>query len=117
MTAEEEGIVVPVVVRLALFVGVMGIGLALGAHLGLQQLQTSCIQAGALPTPGARVTDPAVLQSMPCWNGAKRLQWIANTAGKASAVLLLGGGVLDRFEPEATAALGRYGAVARERLS
>lgn len=83
--------------RLGMFLGILGLGVALGSALALQELQSMCISIGALPTPGTPITQD-VLATMPCWQSAQRLQSVANTAGKAGGVLLLVGGVCDRFE-------------------
>ena len=84
-------------VQVVLFCGVLAIGIALGAALGLVELQTSCVAAGKLPAPGASLVG-IDLEANACWQGATRMQAIANYSGGLGAVLLLGGGVLDRFE-------------------
>jgi hypothetical protein len=83
--------------RLGLFGGVLALGVALGGTLALQELQQMCIAVGELPAPGTPI-EPRTLQALPCYRSAQTLQTIANTAAKAGAILLLGGGVLERFE-------------------
>lgn len=83
--------------QIALFVGVLGLGLSLGTTIGLAELQSSCIAAGGLPEPGTPIPDDG-MGVFPCWPGAQRLQWIANKSAYAAAALLLGGALLDRFD-------------------
>lgn len=85
------------VTMVALFVGVLAIGVSLGASLGLAQLQTSCVQSGQLPAPGVSIL-PGQLDENACLDGAKRLQSIGNGAAGVGLVLLLGGGVLDHYD-------------------
>lgn len=81
----------------ALFLGVLALGVSLGAAIGLAQLQSSCIAAGGLPTPGTPIPKGG-MAVFPCWPGAQRLQLIANRAGAFAGFLLIGGAVLDRCE-------------------
>lgn len=99
--------------RFALFIGVMVLGLALGAHLGLRQLQVSCIEAGGLPPVGTPLASQEQLHAWACWEGAKRMQMIANTSARIGGALLIAGGVADRFDEE----IRERGALLRERLS
>lgn len=82
--------------KVALFLGVLAIGVSLGASWGLIELQQSCIQAGKLPTPGTSLTIVNLDESA-CWQGAKRMQLLANTSVFSGAVLALGGGLLDHY--------------------
>lgn len=86
-------------VQVSLMLGVLSIGVALGTAISLQQHQQACIAADVLPKPGAQI-NPVVLGGNPCWATAKQLQSIANNAGIAGAILLLGGALTDRFEEE-----------------
>lgn len=83
--------------KISLYLGVLALGVALGATLGLFQLQSSCIAAGVLPEPGTPVI-PEALSANHCWTGAKTLQNAANAAGAAAAALLIVGGVADRYD-------------------
>lgn len=83
--------------KTAMFTGVLAIGIALGAAIGLNELQTSCVAAGKLPTPGATLIGVDIDENA-CWQGAKYLQGVANGSGVLGAVLALGGGVLDTYE-------------------
>lgn len=90
---------------LTLFVGMLCLGVALGTALGLQQLQSSCVAVGSLPHPGSPIP-PTNLEGNACWEGATSLQTIANGAGIASALLLLSGAVIDRFDDEIRDSIG-----------
>jgi len=81
--------------RITLFLGMLLFGVALGAAIGLSQLQSSCMASGILPRPGTA-----------CWDGATSLQTIANTAGWGGAALLLSGAALDEFDDRAREVLG-----------
>lgn len=94
---DDTAVYVELVGKVALFLGVLGIGVALGASLGLSELQTSCMAAGKLPASGSFLM-PGQLNDNACWEGAQFMQSVANTAGYLGAGLLLGGGVLDRYE-------------------
>lgn len=86
-------------VQLTLMLGVLGIGTALGTSWGLIELQQSCIAAGKLPQPGATLVG-VDLDTNACWQGAQRMQTVANVSGGLGAALLLGGGVLDTYGEE-----------------
>lgn len=77
--------------------GILGVGLAAGAAIGLAQLQAACIADGVLPKPGTEVTDQAVYTGTACWESAMLLQQIANYSGVIAAVLLLAGAVIDQY--------------------
>lgn len=83
--------------KLALFLGVLGIGVSLGASLGLLELQQSCVAAGKLPSPGTSLLT-VDLDENACWDGARRMQLVANVSVGVGSVLALGGGVLDAYE-------------------
>lgn len=89
------------IVRQSLFLGILALGVAGGAHLGVTELQSACIADGVLPQPGTEVTAKAVYTETACWQSALTLQQIANYGGMLGAVLLLAGGALDRY-PERT---------------
>lgn len=91
----DEGDRFELVTQTMLFLGVLAMGLALGAAIGLNVLQSSCISAGALPAPGSSLLG-VDLDANPCWQGAKQLQTVANMSGIVGGVLLIFGGVLDR---------------------
>lgn len=82
--------------KIALFVGMLAFGVMLGAAVGLAELQQSCIATGKLPAPGVPVL-PGTLEELACFESARRLKLLANGAGILGAVLLLGGGLLDRY--------------------
>ncbi len=88
------------VVRQMLFLGVLGIGIAAGAHIGIGNLNTACIEAGVLPQPGEKVTQGELYKSTQCWQSALFLQTVANTSAYSGAALLLVGGVVDRHPQE-----------------
>lgn len=83
----------------SLYLGVLSVGIALGASVGLAAIQPAC-------TSGAPVPQSAILESgsgtatSVCWSNAKLLQSVANGAAYSSAALLLGGGVLDQYGTE-----------------
>lgn len=83
--------------KVAMFCGILGIGVALGAAFGLSILQEACIGAGQLPAPGVTVL-PGTLEDNACWDGAKQLQSIANGSGILGAGAVLVGGLADRFD-------------------
>lgn len=85
------------VVRQALFLGVLGVGIAAGAHIGLGNLNTACIEAGILPQPGDQIAQGAPYKSTQCWESALFLQQVSNYSGGIGAAFLLLGGVIDRF--------------------
>lgn len=93
----DEGELTDLAVQQAMFLGLLALGIAAGAGIGLMQLQQACIAVGALPEPGTELTGNAILSESPCWQSAKLLQSIANYAGYAAAALLLGGAVLDQY--------------------
>lgn len=80
-----------------LFVGVLAIGIALGSSWGLAELQTSCMESGRLPQAGNMVLTGA-LDENACWDGALRMQSIANASGLIGGVLLISGGIIDRYD-------------------
>lgn len=84
-------------VRLSLFTGMLAIGVAAGAAIGLVQVQYACTAVGALPEPGTEMTGGAMLADSPCWQSALFLQDVANYSGYSAAILLLGGAVLDQY--------------------
>jgi hypothetical protein len=88
-----------------LFLGVLAMGLAMGAAIGLATVQSACIEAGALPQPGAHITG-VVLANNQCYQKALGLQRIANYSGYAAAGLLLGGAVLDTYDEAVRERLG-----------
>lgn len=89
--------VVPFAVQIALLLGMLGIGVALGTTLGARQLLTACLDSGALPVlPGTGVRH-GQFANHACVEGVQTLQSVATTAGGGGAVLLLAGGVLDTF--------------------
>lgn len=84
-------------VQTTLFCGVLALGVALGAAIGLNELQTSCVAAGKLPTPGSVLLGGQINDNA-CWEGAERMQAIANTAGAIAGAMLLGGAIADTYE-------------------
>lgn len=89
--------------RLALSVGLMALGAAMAWAMALMLLQDAAIAAGALPQPGVAVA-PNVLENNPLWNAAQTLQSLERAAGGIGALLILGYGVVDRYEDELTEA-------------
>lgn len=83
--------------KTAMFTGVLAIGIALGAAIGLNELQTSCVAAGKLPTAGTPLIN-INLEENACWQGAKYLQDVANGSGVVGAALALFGGILDTYK-------------------
>lgn len=77
--------------------GILGVGIAAGAAIGLSQLQSACIADGVLPKPGAEVSQQAMYTATACWESAVLLQQIANYSGIIAAVLLLAGAALDQY--------------------
>lgn len=101
----EDGELADLIVKQALFLGILAIGLAAGAAIGLMRLQSACIDDGILPKPGAEVTEQAMFTATACWESAVFLQQIANYSAVAGAVLLLGGAVLERYPEKVTEVL------------
>lgn len=82
---------------LLLGLGLVSIGAAMGWAVALALLQDAAIAAGEFPEPGARVS-VSLYKTSPFWDAATTLQQLANVAGVAGAVLLLGFGWLSRDE-------------------
>lgn len=94
--------------RVALFLGMLALGVALGASVGMEAIQAVCVGLG----PAGQQSGITLGQSAAatCWENARLLQSVANVAGYACAALLLGGGVLDRYGAEIVAAVRTEGA-------
>jgi len=85
--------------RMALSIGLLALGAAMAWTFSLAMLQNAAIAAGVFPQPGA-IVEAAMYKSSPFWDTAKRLQLLANTAGGAGLVLLVGYGVADHYWPD-----------------
>jgi len=94
--------------RLALYFGLLGLGAALGLAVGLNQLQHACIAAGVMPSPGTPMSVArGMLATNPCWDSALLLQHLSNRIGIGAGILLILGGVLDRFGDRVAEAISR----------
>jgi len=94
------------VVKQLLFLGILGFGVAAGTHIGVGHIQAACIEAGALPQPGASVSPQQLYKGTQCWQSAKFLSNLTNGAGALGGVFLLGGAVLDQHPGKVNSALG-----------
>lgn len=83
--------------RVALSLGLLLLGLALGVAISLAWMQDAAIAAGALPEPGTPITTANPWQESPIWQTAKAMQTLANGSGIIGALLLLVYGVGDVY--------------------
>lgn len=98
---------VDVLSKTALFAGVLGLGVALGASLGLEATQSVCVQSSGTVAPGQLTLDSASKSAAAvCWENARTLQTVANASGYFAAALLLGGGLVDRFDDRVRGVVG-----------
>lgn len=90
---------VDVLSKTALYAGVLGLGVTLGASLGLEATQSVCVLSSGTAATGQLVLDSAAKsEAAVCWENARTLQTVANVSGYTAAALLLGGGIVDRFD-------------------
>lgn len=85
--------------RVALSLGLLSLGAAMAWAISLVLLQDAAIAAGALPQPGEQVGQ-VILSDNELWRAAKTLSSLERAAGALGAALVLGYGVVDRFESE-----------------
>lgn len=100
---------VHVLSKTALFAGVLGLGVALGASLGLEATQSVCVLSSGTGATGQLALDSASKSAATiCWENARTLQTVANASGYTAAFLLLGGGLVDRFDERVRSLLADF---------
>jgi len=84
--------------KMALYTGLLSLGGALGATVGLEAVQAVCLSSSTVASGELSL---ATIQSGPtniCWENARTMKTVGDVFGYFAAILLLGGAVLDTFD-------------------
>jgi hypothetical protein len=87
-------------IRVSFMIGMLALGSALAFTLALMLLQDAAIAQGVFPPPGAPVGPGGAFERPdgPLWHAAKQYQTFANVSGLIGLVLVLWGGIADRYQ-------------------
>lgn len=87
-------------IRISFMIGMLALGSALAFTLALTQLQSAAIAAGVFPPPGAPVGPTGAFDRPdgPLWDAAKQFQSFANASGAVGLLLVMWGGIADRYQ-------------------